>query len=162
MVIYDIPYRTGANMLRDLLRQLSQHPNIAGIKDCSGDLGKTLALMHEERLQVMSGEDLQAFAHLAQGGAGCISASAHLDPGRWVRLYEHLQAGRLIEARQLWRDLVPLIETAFAEPNPGPLKAALAMQGHGSPAVRPPMTQASPSIEARWQALDLQHRLSRP
>jgi 4-hydroxy-tetrahydrodipicolinate synthase len=159
VVIYDIPYRTGSVLARDTLLQLADHPNIIGIKDCGGDAAKTLALLHDGRLHIMAGEDLQVMAHLAHGGAGCISASAHLFPERWVGLFKHMQHSHLPAAQALWRSLVPLIDNAFSEPNPGPIKAALAIQGWiDSDAVRSPMTVAGDAVKARWKALGLSPR----
>jgi 4-hydroxy-tetrahydrodipicolinate synthase len=154
VVMYDIPYRTGSTLARETLLSLADHPNIIGIKDCGGDLAKTLALLHDGRLQVLAGEDLQVLAHLAHGGKACISASAHLHPQRWVRMVQCMRSNHLDEAQALWRELVPLIETAFSEPNPGPLKAALAIQGFGSSCVRAPMMDASPAVFSRWKCVD--------
>jgi 4-hydroxy-tetrahydrodipicolinate synthase len=152
VVVYDIPYRTGSVLTRDTLLQLAKHGNIIGIKDCGGDLGKTLALLHDGRLQVMAGEDLQVLSHLAHGAAGCISACAHLHPQRWVDLYQHMRQGELQQAQAVWCALVPLVELAFSEPNPAPIKAALSVQGFGNGLLRSPMTMASPELKARWAA----------
>jgi 4-hydroxy-tetrahydrodipicolinate synthase len=156
VVVYDIPYRTGSTLPTQLLLSLATHWNIYGVKDCGADLGKTLALLHDGRLRVMAGEDLQVLSHLAHGGSGCISASAHLHPQLWVMLYRCMKAGHLAQAQAIWQQLVPWIENTFAEPNPAPLKAALSAQGLGSAAVRPPLTPASESVQARWKTLSQQ------
>lgn len=158
LVIYDIPYRTGATLAPDTLRALAAHPNIRAVKDCGGDAAKTRALIADGRLQVLAGEDAQLFATLAEGGAGAIAASAHLHTAAFARVVALLRAGALAEARARWQPLVPLIEALFAEPNPGPLKAALALQDPGTgPALadelRAPMTVASPALQARLAAL---------
>ncbi len=155
VVIYDIPYRTGAVLPRELLLTLAQHPRIVGVKDCGGDWAKSQALLHDGRLQWLAGEDMQVLAQLAHGAVGCISASAHLWPERWVALYTAVRDHKLDHARQCWRELLPVIDTAFAEPNPAPIKAALAAQGLCSAAVRAPLCEASDAITARWQALGL-------
>lgn len=142
LVIYDIPYRTGVHISRDTLLALAAHPRIQAIKDCGGDLGKTLALLADGRLAVLAGEDLQLFSHLALGAAGAISASAHLRTRDFVQLMQDIEAGRLAAARRRWHDLTPLIEALFAEPNPAPLKAALAAQGLLANELRPPMQAA--------------------
>lgn len=143
LVIYDIPYRTGVSITRDTLLALAAHPRIQAIKDCGGDLGKTLALLADGRLAVLAGEDLQLFSHLALGAAGAISASAHLRTQAFVQLLRDIAAGRLAQARRSWHDLTPLIEALFSEPNPAPLKAALAAQGLLANELRPPMQPAS-------------------
>jgi 4-hydroxy-tetrahydrodipicolinate synthase len=75
-------------------------------------------------------------------------------------LYRYMKAGHLAQAQAIWQQLVPWIENTFAEPNPAPLKAALAAQGLGSAAVRPPMTPASESVQARWKTLSQQLALN--
>ena len=153
VAIYDIPYRTGAVLARDTLRTLAAHPNIVAIKDCGADATKTRALIADGRLQVLAGEDAQIFGTLAEGGAGAIAASAHLCTEGFVRLVKSLREGRLDAARALWQPLVPLIELLFAEPNPGPLKAALAFDGQLDEVLRAPMTRASDGVRERLRAL---------
>ncbi|MEO6624019.1 MAG: 4-hydroxy-tetrahydrodipicolinate synthase [Burkholderiaceae bacterium] len=153
IVVYDIPYRTGATITRETLQHLAEHPNIRAVKDCGGDAGKTLALIAQGRLQVLAGEDLQIFSTVAQGGSGAIAASAHLATPRFVRLLELLSAGRLAEARAVWLLLLPWIEAAFAEPNPGPVKAVLAARGAMRPELRAPMTAPGAALVARMCTL---------
>ena len=153
LVLYDIPYRTGATLTRETLLTLAAHPNIVAIKDCGGDPAKTRALIADDRLQVLAGEDAQLFGTVAEGGAGAIAASAHLRTGDFVRVVRWLREGRLSEARALWQPLVPLIELLFAEPNPGPLKAALALEGLMGDAQRSPMTAATAPTRERLRAL---------
>lgn len=149
LIVYDIPYRTGALISADTLLTLAAHPNIQAIKDCGGDVGKTLALIDDGRLEVLVGEDLQFYATLAQGGAGAITASAHLHTARFVTLMHQIAQGRLDVARTDWLRLVPLIQALFAEPNPGPLKAALAGQGRMREELRAPMTPVTPALRER-------------
>ena len=94
---------------------------------------------------MLAGEDAQLFANVAQGGAGAITASAHVHTRRFVAMLDALTAGDLARARQAWHPLVPLIEALFAEANPGPLKALLAAQGWCANELRLPMTAAAES-----------------
>ncbi len=149
IVVYDIPYRTGASIARDTLHTLAEHPNICAVKDCGGDMAKTLALIAQGGLEVLAGEDLNLFATVAQGGSGAIAASAHLATRQFVRLLDLLKAGELAQARALWLPLLPWIEAAFAEPNPGPVKAALAAREEMLPQLRPPMTAPTQALVAR-------------
>lgn len=155
VVVYDIPYRTGVVLPRELLLRLAEHPRIVGVKDCGGDWAKTQALLHDGRLQWLAGEDMQVLALLAHGAVGCISASAHLWPERWVAFYTAMRNSQLAPARQCWQELLPVIETAFAEPNPAPIKAALALQGLCSAVVRAPLCAASDAVLARWKTLGI-------
>ena len=153
LLIYDIPYRTGATITTETLLALAAHPRIKAIKDCGGSPAKTQALISDGRLQVLTGEDAQIFHTLALGGAGAISASAHWQTPRFVELMALLRAGDLGEARRVWQALLPWIEVCFAEPNPAPLKAVLAHAGEMRNELRAPMMGASEALNLRLQAL---------
>ena len=143
LVIYDIPYRTGVELSLETLRALAGHPNVQAIKDCGGDTHKTQALLADGQLQVLAGEDAQLFGTLAAGGAGAITASAHLSTPQFVRLVAELRDGHLAAARERWRRLAPLVDAVFAEPNPALIKAVLASQGAMAAGLRAPMTAGS-------------------
>jgi 4-hydroxy-tetrahydrodipicolinate synthase len=160
VLVYDIPYRTGATITRETLLALAAHPRIRGIKDCGGDMAKTRAVIADGRLQVLAGEDAQIFSTVAEGGAGAIAASTHVQTQRFVSVLRLLKEGRLAEARAEWQPLQPLIELLFAEPNPSPLKALLSHDGSIRDELRSPMTRASDALRDRLVALDA--RLSRP
>ncbi|WP_296229189.1 4-hydroxy-tetrahydrodipicolinate synthase [uncultured Pseudomonas sp.] len=129
LVLYDIPYRTGIRIERDTLRRIVSHPNIQAIKDCAGDAETTMALIAEGQVQVLAGEDTQIFNTLCLGGAGAISASAHVRADLYVRMQQCVATGDLQGARQLHYQLLPWMQAAFAEANPSAIKAALALQG---------------------------------
>ena len=143
LVVYDIPYRTGCHITLETLLALAAHPNILAIKDCGGDAGKTQALITDGRLQVLAGEDAQIFTTLAVGGAGAISASAHVCTAQFVEVMQFLKDGKLQQARALWQPLLPVVHAAFGEPNPAVIKAALAQQGLLQDGLRLPMVSAS-------------------
>jgi len=154
IVLYDIPQRTGVRLELDTLLTLAGHPRIKAVKDCAGSLDTTLALIRDGRLQVLAGEDLQMFNTLCMGGSGAIAASAHVRTERFVALYRAVAAGALDEARRIFHTLVPLIHALFAEPNPAPVKASLALQGLIRDEVRLPMTRASEILAQRLAALE--------
>lgn len=154
LIVYDIPYRTGAVITRETLLALAEHPNIQAVKDCGGDGAKTQALIADGRLAVLAGEDLQVFATTACGGAGAIAASAHLHTRRFAGTMDALARGDLAGARAAWQPLLPLIEALFAEPNPAPLKALLARRGWIPADLRAPMTAASAALLDRLDELD--------
>ncbi len=152
LALYDIPYRTGAALDTATLLELAAHPNIAAIKDCGGSLEKTVALIADGRLQVMAGEDLQTLSTLCLGGSGIIAAAAHIRPDLFVALYRAVREQRLDQARALFLALAPMIQLAFAEPNPGPVKAQLARQGLLTDELRAPMPAASAALADHLQA----------
>jgi 4-hydroxy-tetrahydrodipicolinate synthase len=143
LIVYDIPYRTGTTITLETLLALAAHPNIQAIKDCGGDAGKTQALVSDGRLQVLAGEDAQIFSTLALGGAGSITASAHLCTRQFVEVMRCLRQNDLPQARTLWQPLVPVVNAVFAEPNPAVIKAVLARQGMVQEGLRLPMLAAS-------------------
>ena len=152
LIVYDIPYRTGCHITLETLLALAAHPNILAIKDCGGDAGKTQALITDGRLQVLAGEDAQIFTTLALGGAGAISASAHVCTAQFVEVMQFLNDGKLQQARALWQPLLPVVHAAFGEPNPAVIKAALAQQGLIQDGLRLPMVAASAAATARLVA----------
>ncbi|MFD4836124.1 4-hydroxy-tetrahydrodipicolinate synthase [Achromobacter sp. NPDC058515] len=152
LVLYDIPYRTGTTLDTGTLLALAAHPNIAAVKDCGGSLEKTLALIADGRMSVLAGEDLQTLSALCLGGSGMIAAAAHIRPDLFVAMHRAVRAQQLDQARKLFHALAPVIQLAFAEPNPGPLKAQLARQGLLSEALRPPMPAASAALAERMAA----------
>lgn len=154
LIVYDIPYRTGATLELATLLALARHPRIVALKDCGGDAAKTAALIASGALQVLAGEDAQIFSTLAQGGAGAIAASAHGHTSRFVQVVQAIARGDLGQARTLWQPLLPWIAGQFAEPNPGPIKGWLAAHGQMQAELRAPMTAASQALVERLLALD--------
>ncbi|RAP61052.1 4-hydroxy-tetrahydrodipicolinate synthase [Achromobacter sp. HZ01] len=151
LVLYDIPYRTGATLETSTLLGLAAHPNIAAIKDCGGSLEKTVALIADGNMAVLAGEDLQALSVLCLGGAGMIAAAAHIRPDLFVAMYRAVRTQQLDQARKLFHALAPVIRLAFAEPNPGPVKAQLERLGLLNAEVRQPMPRASAELAARME-----------
>lgn len=153
LVLYDIPARTGVRIETATMLALAAHPNIVAVKDCSGDPDHVEALLADGRLRVLAGDDHRLFATLCSGGHGAVAASAHLRPDLFVALHRAIAAGALAEARALWRDLWPLTTALFDEPNPAPVKAALAGTFGMADTLRAPMTPASDPNRVRVQAL---------
>lgn len=151
LVLYDIPYRTGATLETSTLLGLAAHPNIAAIKDCGGSLEKTVALIADGNMAVLAGEDLQALSVLCLGGAGMIAAAAHIRPDLFVAMYRAVRTQQLDQARKLFHALAPVIRLAFAEPNPGPVKAQLERLGLLNAEMRQPMPRASAELAARME-----------
>lgn len=143
LVAYDIPARTGVRIAPATLRALAEHPQIRALKDCSGDRAAAEQVLADGRLALLGGNDDELFDQLARGAAGAIVASAHLATAGFVQLHRLLAAQQLTEARALWRQLQPLTAACFAEPNPAPIKAALARAGWLQDELRSPLLQAT-------------------
>ncbi|WP_425928009.1 4-hydroxy-tetrahydrodipicolinate synthase [Pseudomonas sp. NyZ201] len=153
LVVYDIPYRTGVRIERETLRRIVRHPNIVAVKDCGGDIETTLALIGDGHAQVLAGEDLQIFTHLALGGAGAISASAHVRADLYVQMMRHMDEGDVSAARAVFHRLLPWIQTAFCEANPAVVKAALSVQGLIANELREPMQPSGAQTLGRLQTV---------
>lgn len=153
VIVYDIPYRTGATFEQATLLTIVAHPRIVAIKDCGGNLGNTLALLGSGEVDVLCGEDLQMFNALCLGASGAIAASAHVHTEQFVAMWQQVRDNQLAEARTTFQGLVPLINAMFMEPNPAPVKAALAMQGLIAGELRAPMQQAGEATVARLHTL---------
>jgi 4-hydroxy-tetrahydrodipicolinate synthase len=113
--------------------------------DCGGDADHTQAIINDGRLQMLAGDDQRIFATLCQGGVGAVAASAHLRPELFVAPHRHIRGNDLRGARALWQALWPLTRALFDEPNPAPVKAALAKRDDMPDELRAPMTRATPA-----------------
>ncbi|WP_374349270.1 4-hydroxy-tetrahydrodipicolinate synthase [Chitinimonas sp.] len=157
IVLYNIPYRSGVNLGIDTCRALASHPQFVAIKESNGIQLDQLGELIDSPLQVLCGEDSLAFVAGCLGADGAIAASAHLRPDLWVAMFQHLAAGRLAAARDIHRQLLPMVRLLFSEPNPAPLKAVLASEGMIRNELRLPMLPASAALEAQlqdcWQRL---------
>ena len=152
LVAYDIPARTGVRIQPDTLLALAEHPQIRALKDCSADRAAADAVLADGRLALLAGNDDELFDQLARGAVGGFAASAHLATGSFVALYRAMAANDLNTARRLWRRLQPITAAAFAEPNPAPVKAALAQQGWLVDGVRAPLLAAGQATTQALQA----------
>jgi 4-hydroxy-tetrahydrodipicolinate synthase len=154
IAIYNIPYRTGVNIELDTFKRLAENPRLAAVKESGGgNLGQLFDLITQTPLKILTGEDDLVFVNACLGGHGAIAAAAHVRPDLFVRTLQLAGTGKLVEARNTFAPLVPLIRALFAEPNPGPVKAALALQGLISEELRLPMTPVSSTCRERLRGL---------
>ncbi len=130
IIIYNIPARTGRNIEVKTIAELSQIPNIVGIKDASGDINQTMNLIaRTSNFSILSGEDHLLFCLCCLGGHGGIVASAHVLPDSFLGIYRNVKESNIEEARNLHYRLLPLVRVMFKEPNPAPAKAAMKLLG---------------------------------
>jgi 4-hydroxy-tetrahydrodipicolinate synthase len=162
LILYDIPYRTGVTFDQATLLNIVAHERIVAIKDCGGNLGNTLALLASGKVDVLCGEDNQIFNALCLGAKGAIAASAHVHAQRFVALYRQIRDNQLAAGRETFFELLPLIQSLFIEPNPAPVKTALALQGLIIDELRAPMQRSSDAMVRRLKevlgALDSDNR----
>jgi 4-hydroxy-tetrahydrodipicolinate synthase len=149
ILIYNIPYRTGVNLANDTLLALAELPNIAGVKDSSGDVAQSLALLRQrpDDFSVLTGEDAYFYTMLAHGGDGGILASAHLETDTFIAIHARMTANDHHGALTLWSTLEAMIPLLFKEPNPMPIKHCLWRRGLiGSLECRLPLTRISRTL----------------
>ncbi|MBV6824542.1 4-hydroxy-tetrahydrodipicolinate synthase [Pseudomonas sp. PD9R] len=152
LILYDIPYRTGVAFEQATLLNIVAHERIVAIKDCGGNQANTLALLASGKVDVLCGEDHQIFSALCLGAKGAIAASAHVYPDRFVALYQQIRDNQLAAGRATFFSLLPLIQCLFIEPNPAPVKTALALEGLIGDELRAPMQRSSDAMVARLKA----------
>jgi 4-hydroxy-tetrahydrodipicolinate synthase len=151
VILYNVPSRTGCNLLPETVSVLADHPRICGIKEASGNMGQVMDLFTTcgDRIDIYSGEDGLIQPMMAMGGMGCISVISNIMPKETVALADMMFRGEFREAAQLQCKLLPLIHSLFSEVNPIPVKAALSEMGFGENYVRLPlipMTQPNKEI----------------
>lgn len=153
IILYDIPYRTGIAFEQATLLNIVAHERIVAIKNCGGNQANTLALLTSGKIDVLCGEDNQIFSALCLGAKGAIAASAHVHPELFVALYQQIRDQRLAEGRTTFFQLLPLINSLFIEPNPAPVKTALALEGLIGDELRAPMQRSSEAMVLRLKAV---------
>lgn len=161
VLIYEIPYRTRIAIEPMILHELSRHPNIIGMKACNLDMYHFLQVVAgvDESFAVLSGEDSLFPLHLAAGARGGIIVTACLLPRAWRQVYESAVAGKTAEALNIHRRLIPLMNMAFAETNPGPMKAVMDLVGVDAPRMLAPLVQPAPALVTAFRA-ELERQLA--
>lgn len=131
LVVYNIPGRTGVNMMPATIARLTICPTVVAIKEGSGSVQQASEIIQlcGERLTVLAGDDALTLPMMAVGGKGVITVTANLLPAKMAQLVNAFLEGRLEAARALHYELYPLFTALFYETNPIPVKEALHMMG---------------------------------
>ncbi len=154
ILIYEIPYRTRIAIEPGILHELSRHERIIGMKACNTDMYHFLQVVAgvDDGFAVLSGEDSLFPLHVAAGARGGIVVTANLLPTAWRRIHEEAAAGRTAEALAIHRRLIPLMNMAFAETNPGPMKAVMDMVGVEASRVLAPLVPPAANLVVALRA----------
>jgi 4-hydroxy-tetrahydrodipicolinate synthase len=141
LILYNIPGRTGVNMLPETLAQLADHPNIVGMKEATGNLEQMTQdiVLCGDKLSFLSGDDTLTLPLMAVGGRGVISVVANIVPRDVADMTHAFLNGDWKRARELHLKLFPLSQAMFIETNPIPVKTSLAMLGKIREEVRLPL-----------------------
>jgi 4-hydroxy-tetrahydrodipicolinate synthase len=151
IVLYNVPGRTGVNMLPSTVARLAELDNIVAIKEASGSLTQMTEILSlcGNRISLLSGDDFVTLPVLAIGGKGIISVVANVVPDKVAKLVSEFEAGDVAGAARLQLQLFPLCQAMFYETNPIPVKTALSLMGKIEGGLRPPLCPMSPENLAK-------------
>ncbi len=154
VICYNVPARTGVNILPATMERIAEIPNIAGIKEACGNMEQICETARRIRgkCDLYSGDDNLNLPILAIGGAGLISVSSNILPKETKQLYLLVEAGKLQEANELQDAMLPVIDQLFTEVNPIPAKAAANMLGMDAGLPRGPLTELEPAHKETLRA----------
>jgi len=157
IIVYNIASRTGRNIPASLMTQIANIPNIAGVKESSGDINQMGDIIREiaiprknssNKFWVLSGDDPITLPLICMGGDGVISVISNLVPAKVKALTQSALNGDYEKARAIHYELIPFIKAAFVETNPAPIKQALSWAGLPAGPARLPLGKISPASEA--------------
>jgi 4-hydroxy-tetrahydrodipicolinate synthase len=154
IILYNVPGRTGCDMLPATIARLSQHPRIVGVKEATGDLGRAAPILaaSKQGFQLISGDDPTAAQLMRAGACGVISVTANVAARAMHEMCAAALAGRHGEAESLNDALMPLHLAMFLEANPIPVKWAVQRLGLIGPGIRLPLTPLADSLHAEVAA----------
>ena len=154
IILYNVPSRTGCNLLPATVEKLAEHPNIAAIKEASGNMSQVVELFARcgDKLDVYSGEDGLTVPILSMGGKGTISVLSNVVPKEALAMTNAFFAGDVAEAARLQCRYLNLINLLFCEVNPIPAKAAVSAMGFGKEYIRLPLTPMEEGNRAKLLA----------
>ena len=153
-ILYNVPSRTGCNLLPAATAALAGHPNIVGIKEASGNISQIAeeAALCGDQIDIYSGNDDQIVPILSLGGGGVISVLSNLLPKETSLLCRKWREGDAKAALDMQLKYLPLVNALFSEVNPIPVKAAMARMGFGKNVLRLPLTPMEEEHEEKLLA----------
>lgn len=160
-VLYNVPGRTGVNLLPETVARLAEFSNIVAIKEATGSLqqaSEILALCGD-KIDVLSGDDFITFPMMACGAKGVISVTANIMPKEVSAMVDAFNAGNWDEARRLHLLLLKISNAMFIESNPVPVKTALGLMGKAPDGVRLPLAPMSDANRAKLAGIMKEYKL---
>jgi len=149
VILYNVPGRTGTNMLPETIARLSKIKNIVAIKEANPSLDQVSRIISLCDITVLSGNDSVTLPILCVGGKGVISVAANVVPRKIHDLVQNFQDGKIQEAQKIHLELFPLFEALFYETNPIPVKESLALMGKIQPNLRMPLCRMGDANKER-------------
>lgn len=155
LLLYNVPRFTGINMEPDLVARLSEHPNIVGVKDSSGNIGQLSEIVHlsQKGFAVFTGSAPVFFPALCIGAVGGILAVANAAPQEYCKIQALFHKGELEEARQLQSRLTPLAKAVTVDHGIGGLKVAMDLAGYFGGEPRAPLQKPGKDVEEELRQL---------
>ena len=146
VLCYNVPARTGVNILPETMAEIAEHKNIGGIKEACGNMEQICetARLIKDKTALYSGDDNLNLAMLAIGSKGLISVVSNAFPKEVSNVNKLFMSGKPLEANELHEKLLPVIDVMFVEVNPIPVKRAIELMGLGKGFVRAPLTELEP------------------
>lgn len=148
LILYNVPGRTGVDLKPETVIKLAAHPNIAGIKEATGELNRVHVLRDAcgPEFSLLSGDDATCCEFMLQGGDGVISVTANIAAVGMRRLCDAARARKRAEAERIDATLQPLHRDLFCESNPIPVKWAVQQMGLIGSGIRLPLTSLAPQF----------------
>jgi 4-hydroxy-tetrahydrodipicolinate synthase len=155
VLLYNIPGRTGANLEPATVLRLAELGNVVGIKESSGNIAQITELLTTapRDFKVFAGDDGLALPVIALGGVGLISVASNAIPAQMAAMVQAALDNNWATARTVNREFFRLMQAHFIEASPAPIKAVLAMLGHGEDVLRLPMLQVSSVTRKRLETI---------
>jgi 4-hydroxy-tetrahydrodipicolinate synthase len=155
VLLYNIPARTGANLEPATVLRLAELGNVVGIKESSGNIAQITELLTSapRDFKVFAGDDGLALPVIALGGAGLISVASNAIPAQMAAMVQSALDNNWATARTVNREFFRLMQAHFLEASPAPIKAVLAMLGHGEDVLRLPMVPVSSATRKKLEAV---------
>lgn len=155
IMLYNVPARTGCDLLPDTVARLCELPQVVALKEASGSVVRTqqLARMLGDRLALFSGEDALNYPLYCVGARGSVSVVSNVAPALTVAVFEAFRAGDYQKAQRTHERFVPLADLLFSEPNPIPAKAALHLLGQSDNVLRLPLVPMTAGGQAKLRTL---------
>lgn len=143
IIVYNVPGRTGVNILPETLDKIADIPNVVAIKEASGNLNQVQKMLDlcKDRIDVYSGEDNLAVEIVKMGGKGLISVLSNVVPSKTATMLSLALKGEYELADALQKDVNPLVDQLFVEVNPIPVKKAMELMGYCKKYIRLPLTE---------------------
>ncbi|MCD6496982.1 MAG: 4-hydroxy-tetrahydrodipicolinate synthase [Deltaproteobacteria bacterium] len=153
IVLYNVPGRTGCNLLPQTVARLADLPGIIAVKEASGSLDQLYDVVTGcgDKLDVLTGDDALAFPSICAGARGVVSVTSNVVPDRMSQMVQATLDGNMIKAREFHYQLLDLFRAMFFETNPIPVKTAMGLMGLMDPEIRLPLWMMSPQAKGRLE-----------